>query len=103
MASTVSYIQYRPDSQLSWLHFVLTPSGDKMITFFQGKIHMQAMPYFSFDYKTLKNLFNFSGIFRGGIEVLVRAKLALSDGVNMQLTVRSEHPDVSELITSTIG
>ena len=29
-----------------------------------------------------------SGVFRGGHEVLVRAKLALSDGVAMQLTVR---------------
>lgn len=44
-----------------------------------------------------------SGVFRGGFEVLVRAKLALSDGVTMQLTVRSQDPDVSELITSTIG
>ena len=42
-------------------------------------------------------------MFRGGIEALVRAKLALSDGVNMQLTVRSQDPDVSELITSAIG
>ena len=46
---------------------------------------------------------SFVGVFRGGIEVLVRAKLALSDGVNMQLTVRSQDPDVSELITATIG
>ena len=37
------------------------------------------------------------------VEVLVRAKLALSDGVTMQVTVRAENPDVSELITSTIG
>merc|ERR1712179_663970 len=44
-----------------------------------------------------------AGVFRGGHEVLVRAKLALSDGVAMQLTVRAEDPDVSELITSTIG
>jgi len=44
-----------------------------------------------------------SGVFRGGIEVLVRAKLVLSDGVKLQLTVRSQDPDVSELITSTIG
>ena len=33
----------------------------------------------------------------------MRAKLVLGDGVNMQLTVRSQDPDVSELITSTIG
>lgn len=44
-----------------------------------------------------------AGVFRGGHEVLVRAKLALSDGVTMQVTVRAENPDVSELITSTIG
>jgi len=44
-----------------------------------------------------------AGVFRGGHEVLVRAKLALSDGVTMQLTVRSEDPNVAELITSTIG
>merc|ERR1740131_892710 len=31
-----------------------------------------------------------SGVFRGGHQVLVRTKLALSDGVAMQLTVRSE-------------
>ena len=34
LASIVSYIQYRPDLRLSWLHFVVTPSGDKMRTFF---------------------------------------------------------------------
>jgi len=44
-----------------------------------------------------------AGVFRGGFEVLVRAKLALSDGVTMQVTARSESADVSELITSTIG
>lgn len=42
-------------------------------------------------------------MFRGGVEVLVRAKLALSDGVTMQLTVRSTHPDVADLITSAVG
>jgi len=35
--------------------------------------------------------------------VLAVAKLALSDGVTMQLTVRSEDADVSELVTSTVG
>jgi hypothetical protein len=33
----------------------------------------------------------------------VRAKLALSDGVNMQLSVRSEDPKVAELIATTVG
>jgi len=44
-----------------------------------------------------------SGGFRGGHEVLVQAKLALSDGVTMQLTARSTNPDVAELLASAIG
>lgn len=44
-----------------------------------------------------------AGVFRGGHEVLVRSKLALSDGVTMQLTVRSENPHVSEIIASAVG
>ncbi|XP_063610262.1 coatomer subunit gamma-2-like [Penaeus indicus] len=44
-----------------------------------------------------------AGTYRGGHEVLVRAKLALSDGVTMQLTVRSDDPGVSEVIASAVG
>ncbi|XP_031636649.1 coatomer subunit gamma [Contarinia nasturtii] len=44
-----------------------------------------------------------SGIFRGGHEILLRAKLALSDGVAMQLTVRSTSSEVAELVSSAIG
>ncbi|EDW80788.1 uncharacterized protein Dwil_GK11719 [Drosophila willistoni] len=44
-----------------------------------------------------------SGSFRGGIEVLVRAKLALSEGVTLNLTVRSTDQDVAEVITAAIG
>ncbi|KAL0280673.1 UNVERIFIED_CONTAM: hypothetical protein PYX00_001898 [Menopon gallinae] len=44
-----------------------------------------------------------TGIFRGGHQILVRSKLALSDGVTMQLTIRSTDPDVAELVTSAIG
>jgi len=44
-----------------------------------------------------------SGMFRGGVEVLVKAKLALSDGVAMQLTVRSEDANVSELMTTAVA
>lgn len=43
------------------------------------------------------------GIFRGGAEILVVAKLALTDGITMFLTVRSTDQSVAELITSTIG
>jgi coatomer subunit gamma len=46
-----------------------------------------------------------SGVFRGGYEVLVRAKLALSPegGVTMQLSVRSGDAEVSELVASAVG
>lgn len=44
-----------------------------------------------------------AGIFRGGYDVLVRAKLALADGVTMQLTVRASNSDVAELVTSAVG
>ncbi|XP_014205487.1 coatomer subunit gamma isoform X3 [Copidosoma floridanum] len=44
-----------------------------------------------------------SGVFRGGKEVLARAKFALTELVTMQFTVRSSDPDVTELITSSVG
>ncbi|XP_065217369.1 coatomer subunit gamma [Planococcus citri] len=44
-----------------------------------------------------------AGVFRDSHEVLVRAKLALGDGVTMQLTVRSEESSIAELISSTVG
>lgn len=45
------------------------------------------------------------GIFRGGFDVLVRSKLALSPegGVTMQLSVRSGDSEVSELVASAVG
>lgn len=49
------------------------------------------------------NSSNIPGVFRGGAEVLLRAKLALSDGVTMQLTVRSTDSDVAEVVSSAIG
>lgn len=45
----------------------------------------------------------FTGTFRGGVDVMVRAKLAVSDGVTMHLTVRSTDSDVAELLTSAVG
>ena len=53
-----------------------------------------------------------AGVYRGGHDVLVRAKLALTagedgtaggGGVTMQITVRSTDPTVSELIASAVG
>lgn len=47
-----------------------------------------------------------AGVYRGGHEVLVRAKLAVradTDGVTMNIAVRSTDPIVSEVIASAIG
>ncbi|XP_014673414.1 PREDICTED: coatomer subunit gamma-2-like [Priapulus caudatus] len=45
-----------------------------------------------------------AGVFRGGHEALARARLAVADGgVTMQLCVRSDDPEVSDLIVSAIG
>ncbi|XP_014226956.1 coatomer subunit gamma [Trichogramma pretiosum] len=44
-----------------------------------------------------------AGVFRGGKELLARAKLALTEQVTMQFTVRSADPDVAELIISSVG
>lgn len=45
-----------------------------------------------------------SGVYRGGHDALVRAKLAMSDsGVTMQLTIRSTDPYVSEVLVTAIG
>eukprot|EP00090_Calanus_glacialis_P024290 TRINITY_DN3771_c0_g1_i1.p1 TRINITY_DN3771_c0_g1~~TRINITY_DN3771_c0_g1_i1.p1 ORF type:complete len:881 (-),score=314.94 TRINITY_DN3771_c0_g1_i1:145-2787(-) len=44
-----------------------------------------------------------SGVFRGGHQVLVRTKLALSDGVAMQLTVRAEDSMVAEIMTTAVA
>lgn len=46
---------------------------------------------------------SFSGVFRGGAEILLRAKLALADGVTLQLTVRSTDQDVAEIVSAAIG
>nr|XP_042907541.1 coatomer subunit gamma-2 [Parasteatoda tepidariorum] len=47
-----------------------------------------------------------SGVYRGGHMVLVRAKLAVradTEGVTMNIAVRSSDPNVSEVIASAIG
>ncbi|XP_044755635.1 coatomer subunit gamma [Coccinella septempunctata] len=44
-----------------------------------------------------------AGVFRGGYDILVKAKLALADGVNMQLKVKSTQEDVADLIISAVG
>lgn len=44
-----------------------------------------------------------AGIYRGGVDVLVRSKLALKDGVTMNLTVRSADPIASEVVMSAVG
>lgn len=44
-----------------------------------------------------------AGVYRGGIDVLVRAKLVCKDSVTMHLGVRSADPTVSEVVMSAVG
>jgi len=44
-----------------------------------------------------------AGVYRGGHDVLARAKLVLKDGVTMQLTVRSTDEVAAQVITSAVG
>ena len=51
-----------------------------------------------------KHTLYLAGIYRGGHDALVRAKLALdTSGVTMQLTVRSTDPSVSEVLATAIA
>uniref|UniRef100_A0A8C2Z9A9 Coatomer subunit gamma n=1 Tax=Cyclopterus lumpus TaxID=8103 RepID=A0A8C2Z9A9_CYCLU len=44
-----------------------------------------------------------AGVFRGGHDMLVRARLALADGVTMQVTVRSGEETVVDVILASVG
>ena len=44
-----------------------------------------------------------AGVYRGGHDVLVRAKMVLEDSVTMQLTIHSTDPHASEVIVSAVG
>ncbi|XP_048466134.1 coatomer subunit gamma-2 isoform X2 [Rhincodon typus] len=44
-----------------------------------------------------------AGVFRGGFDVLVRARLAMADGVTMQVTVRSEAHVAVDVILVSVG
>ena len=44
-----------------------------------------------------------SGVYRGGHEILVRAKLVLKDGVQMQLTVRGTDPTSVAIVAAAIA
>uniref|UniRef100_A0AAY5KJL4 Coatomer subunit gamma n=1 Tax=Esox lucius TaxID=8010 RepID=A0AAY5KJL4_ESOLU len=44
-----------------------------------------------------------AGVFRGGHDVLVRSRLALADGVTMQVTVRSSDKTVVDIILASVG
>ncbi|XP_026544520.1 coatomer subunit gamma-2-like [Notechis scutatus] len=44
-----------------------------------------------------------AGLFRGGLDVLVRARLALGDGVTMQVTVRSIVETPVDVILASVG
>eukprot|EP00730_Choanoeca_flexa_P002859 TRINITY_DN11208_c0_g1_i2.p1 TRINITY_DN11208_c0_g1~~TRINITY_DN11208_c0_g1_i2.p1 ORF type:complete len:873 (+),score=297.02 TRINITY_DN11208_c0_g1_i2:71-2689(+) len=44
-----------------------------------------------------------SGMFVGGHEILVRAKMAFDDGVNMELAIRSNNGELSDLVLECIA
>ena len=44
-----------------------------------------------------------AGVYRGGHEVLVRARLAQSQGVSMKITVRSDDIIAAETIAAAVG
>lgn len=47
--------------------------------------------------------FVLAGVFRGGHDALVRSRLALADGVTMQVTVRSSEETVVDIILASVG
>ncbi|XP_074998083.1 coatomer subunit gamma-2 isoform X2 [Calonectris borealis] len=44
-----------------------------------------------------------AGVYRGGCDVLVRSRLALGDGVTMQVTVRSKEETPADVILASVG
>uniref|UniRef100_H2YIY6 Coatomer subunit gamma n=1 Tax=Ciona savignyi TaxID=51511 RepID=H2YIY6_CIOSA len=54
------------------------------------------------DGKSSHSLF-LAGVYRGGHDVLARAKLVLKDGVTMQLTVRSSDAEAARVVTSAVA
>lgn len=44
-----------------------------------------------------------AGVYRGGHEVLVKARLAHSQGVSMKITVRSDSLIAAETIAAAVG
>ncbi|CAJ0938880.1 unnamed protein product [Ranitomeya imitator] len=43
------------------------------------------------------------GVYRGGHDILVRSRLALADGVTMQVTVRSSDETPADVILASVG
>ena len=44
-----------------------------------------------------------AGVYRGGHDVLVRARLAKSEGVTMKITIRSDSLNACEVIAAAVG
>lgn len=97
----VDFISYSRLFTNMWFFFFITDAVKNIIQF------MGMQPCERSDKvqegKSSHTLF-LSGVYRGGHDALVRAKLAMSDsGVTMQLTVRSTDPYVSEVLVTAIG
>lgn len=57
----------------------------------------------SLSYINLSNVALSPGVYRGGCDVLVRSRLALGDGVTMQVTVRSKEETPVDVILASVG
>ena len=55
------------------------------------------------DTKKSSHMLLLSGVFRGGHDVLLKAKLAMSQGVTARITVRSNNLSVCELVAASVG
>lgn len=55
------------------------------------------------DTKKNSHMLLLSGVFRGGHDVLVKVKLAMSQGVTAKITVRSSNLNVCELVAVSVG
>lgn len=55
------------------------------------------------DTKKSSHMLLLSGVFRGGHDVLVKVKLAMSQAVTAKITVRSSNLNVCELVAVSIG
>ena len=88
-------------SLLQFLLFCLFADAVKQIIEYMGMQPCERSDRVPADKKS--HVLLLAGCYRGGHDVLVQTKLAFSDGVTMQITVRSSEATVSEVVLSAVG